>query len=81
MRTTFEIDEDVLARVKIRAKHQRIPAGRLISEMLRQQLDRPPEIVMTNGIPVLKARKPGVTVNEAEVNAFLEELLREESGL
>ena len=81
MRTTVEIDDDVLVRVKIRAKYEHLPAGRVISNLLRRQLDQPPNIVMTNGIPVLKSRNPGESVPNSQVSEFMDSLLREESGL
>jgi hypothetical protein len=79
VRTTIEIDDEVLDRIKIRARHQHIPAGRLISELLRQQLDQPPNIIVTNGVPVLQGGQSGVT--EAQTRTMIEELLRDESGL
>jgi hypothetical protein len=81
MRTTLEIDDEVLERIKRRARHQHIPAGRLISDLLRQQLDQPPNIVITNGIPVLQGRKSGGVVSEKQAATMIEELLRQESGL
>lgn len=38
MRTTLDIDEDVLAAVKELARRRRLPAGRMVSQLLRQGL-------------------------------------------
>jgi Arc/MetJ family transcription regulator len=38
MRTTIDIDDDILAAVKERARLQRHSAGKVVSELLRQAL-------------------------------------------
>jgi Arc/MetJ family transcription regulator len=38
MRTTLDIDDDVLAATKERARLRRISAGKMVSELLRQAL-------------------------------------------
>lgn len=38
MRTTLDIDEDVLAAAKELARHQRTSTGRMVSRLLRQGL-------------------------------------------
>ena len=81
MRTTLEIDDVVLERVKLRAKHERLSAGRLISELVRRQLDAPPNIVITNGVPVLRGRASDPMITVEQTNEMLAALLREESGL
>jgi hypothetical protein len=81
VRTTIEIDDEILDRIKTRARHQHIPAGRLISELLRQQLDQPPNFVVTNGVPVLQGGKPGAIVTEVQTRSMIEDLLRDESSL
>ena len=42
MRTTLDIDEDVLQAVKELGRRQRKTAGQLLSELARQALVRPP---------------------------------------
>lgn len=42
MRTTLDIDEDVLQAAKERARRENKTAGRLISELLRQAMLYPP---------------------------------------
>ena len=81
MRTTVDIDADLLEHIKGRAKYEHLPCGRIISNLLRQQIEQPPRIVMTNGIPVLRSRNPGATLPASQVQEFMDTLLNEESGL
>jgi predicted CopG family antitoxin len=81
MRTTVEIDDDILERIKVRAKREKRSAGRVISDLLKLQLDQPPDITMKNGIPVLRASRPAKVITSEDVDAMMEELLREEAGL
>lgn len=81
MRTTIDIDDAVLERVRLRAKHERVSTGRMVSELVQRQLDTPPDIVVVNGLPVLRNRKPGSVVTMGQANEMLDELLRAESGL
>jgi hypothetical protein len=41
MRTTLDIDDDVLQAAKERAKRERKTAGQIVSELLRQALSAP----------------------------------------
>lgn len=63
MRTTLDIDDDVLAAVKELAKARDTTAGRIISELARTALTRPltPEMRHRNGFPVLPTRGGLVT--------------------
>lgn len=42
MRTTLDIDDDVLQAAKERARRERKTAGEVVSELLRQALTAPP---------------------------------------
>ena len=60
MRTTLDIDEDVLLAAKDLAALRRSTAGRVLSELARQALspsDAEPDLVR-NGVPLLPER-PG----------------------
>jgi Ribbon-helix-helix protein, copG family len=81
MRTTIEIDDQVLERVKRMAKYEKRSTGRVVSDLLRQQLDQPPEIIIKNGIPVLCGSRPPKVITSDDVDAMMDELLREEAGL
>jgi len=89
MRTTLDIDDDVLAAAKALAERRKTTAGRVISELARQALTRPARaageaetrggFLFENGWYVLPSRG-GVVTNEliAEIE---EELDREDAGL
>ncbi len=59
MRTTLDIDPDVLHIAKEMAALRRTTAGKVLSELARQGL-RPPDVTPStrNGVPLLSAR-PG----------------------
>jgi hypothetical protein len=61
VRTTLDIDDDVLQAVKEIAEVRRVTAGEALSALVRQALtpDRPAGA--RNGIPVLPRRSPKAT--------------------
>ena len=64
MRTTLDIDDDILAAAKERAAAQNTTAGRIISELARQALTRRVDIdrlPVRNGFPALPKRGGVVT--------------------
>jgi len=64
MRTTLDIDDDILAAAKELAAGRNTTAGRIISELARQTLTRAPDdgaITMRNGVPQLPHRDAVVT--------------------
>lgn len=73
MRTTLDIDEDVLQAAKELASLQKKTAGRVLSELARKAL-RPTSTEETrNGVPILPPR-PGATVVTPEtVERLLED--------
>jgi hypothetical protein len=73
MRTTLEIDDDVLLAAKAIAGQSRKSLGKVVSEMARQALKRPPPGQMRNGIPLLADGK-NTPVTLAEVNALRDEV-------
>ena len=59
MRTTLDLDEDILQAAKDLAAIQKSTAGRVISELVRQALTRlPAKSTLRNGVPLLPPR-PG----------------------
>ncbi len=74
MRTTLDIDQDVLHIAKEMAALRKTTAGKVLSELARQGL-RPPEVTPSsrNGVPLLPAR-PG----ERPVSMELVNRLRDE---
>jgi len=71
MRTTLDIDDDVLAAAKEIASKERKTAGKIISEMFRHGIhaertagsspDSQSEFIMKNGIPVFPSRGEVIT--------------------
>lgn len=59
MRTTLDIDEDILLAAKEMAARQRTSTGRALSELARQALGpSDAELAIRNGVPLLPKR-PG----------------------
>lgn len=59
MRTTLDIDDDVLQAAKELAESRRTTAGRILSELARKALESPKASRARNGVPVLPRRPPG----------------------
>jgi hypothetical protein len=58
MRTTLDIDEDVLQAAKELAASRRRTAGQVISELARKGLEPAHRSRVRNGVPVLPRRPP-----------------------
>lgn len=81
MRTTLDIDDDLLHAAKELARREGASAGTIVSRLLRQSLtgvDRSATIPAQAGIAGFSpfAAKPGVVTSLAQVNA-----LREAEGI
>ena len=59
MRTTLDIDDDILQAVKELASNRGATAGRVLSELARQALEPTEAPVIRNGVPLLRRRPPG----------------------
>jgi hypothetical protein len=59
MRTTLDLDADVLQAAKEMASVQGTTAGRVISDLVRKALEPSPSPRMRNGVPVMPSRGPG----------------------
>ena len=72
MRTTLDIDNDVLAAVKEKARKERKSAGRVISNIVREALTGPrsgageEKFVYKNGLKVLASRGEVITLEHVE---------------
>ncbi|HEY1243372.1 MAG TPA: CopG family transcriptional regulator [Hyphomicrobiaceae bacterium] len=77
MRTTLDIDDDVLQAAKERARAEGKTAGQVVSELIRQALTQPRDrldmsrIQVVDGIPVLPSR--GTVVTQEQVQRLIEE--------
>lgn len=69
MRTTLDIDEDVLQAAKELALARRVSAGRVLSELARSALrPSPASLEVRNGVPVLPPQPGASLVTLEEVN-------------
>ena len=60
MRTTLDLDEDVLQAAKELAAVHRVTAGRMVSDLVRKALTPTgPVLKIRNGVPLLPPRPPG----------------------
>lgn len=63
MRTTLDLDEDVLQAAKELAAVHRVTAGKMVSNLVRKALTPPgPVLKMRNGVPLLPPRPPGSAI-------------------
>jgi hypothetical protein len=74
MRTTLDLDQDVLLAVKGLATTQRKSAGKVLSELARQALRPKGGVSLHNGIRVLPKIKGGTPVTMELVNRLRDEL-------
>ena len=73
MRTTLDIDDDVLRAAKALAETRKKTAGQVISELARQALQPKTSWTLRNGVPVLP-RVPGARVmTDADIRRWLDE--------
>lgn len=75
MRTTLNIDNDVLETVKAVASRDRKPLGTVVSEMLRRAVEPPATASrrMRNGIPLFPVAPNARVVSPDVVRELLEE--------
>jgi len=74
MRTTLDIDEDILQSIKELALRRGTTAGRIISDLARAALSAPRRSAKTrNGVPLLPRRKGARLVTPEMVNQLRDE--------
>jgi len=73
MRTTLNIDDDILAAARAMAEQQHRSIGDVVSELVRTALYRPQAAADRNGIPLLPVRKPAAVVGLDLVSALRDE--------
>jgi hypothetical protein len=59
MRTTLDIDDDILRAIKEIASSRGATAGKVLSELARQALEPAELPLIRNGVPLLPRRSPG----------------------
>ena len=74
MRTTLEIDDDLMLTVKEIAHQRKTTAGSVVSNLLRESLQpKSFELEYEDGIPMLPRRPNGPVVTTELVNRLLDE--------
>ena len=74
MRTTLDLDEDVLQAAKELAAAQGTTAGRVVSDLVRKALAPSRSSRLRNGVPLLPARRRGSPpITMAAVNRLRDE--------
>ena len=73
MRTTIDIDDDVLAAAKAIARQKNQTMGKVLSELVRNSLRPPAASAERNGVPLLPVRHPNAIVTLDVVNALRDE--------
>ncbi len=74
MRTTFDVDADVLESIKLAAQRQRKTAGQLVSELLRSALLPVTPKPDSTGLPFMPIQPGASSATLASVNALRDEL-------
>jgi hypothetical protein len=73
MRTTLNIDNDLLAFARTLARQQKTSTGSIISGLAKEALAYKREIQVVKGVPVFAKPRKGVKVTLALVNRLSEE--------
>ena len=74
MRTTLDLDEDILDAAKELASQRGTTAGRVISDLVRKALQTPTEsLPIRNGVPLLPRRPGAMRVTMKHVNELRDE--------
>ena len=75
MRTTVDLEEDVILAAKEIARHRGVSIGKVISELARQALARPGASTTRNGIPLFPLQPGAQVITPEFVNQLRDELL------
>ena len=73
MRTTLDLDEDVVLAARELAKRRHISIGKAISELARQGVTRVQQGSVRNGVPLIPVSKSGSIVTLELVNQLRDE--------
>jgi hypothetical protein len=73
VRTTLDLDDDLLQAAKEIAERRRTTAGRVVSDLLRAALRPAKPVRIRNGVPLLDLGAGAPIVTEALVNQLLDE--------
>jgi hypothetical protein len=73
MRTTLDIDNDVLQAAKELGEMKKKTAGKILSELARQALEPKRTYRVRNGVPILSHRPGAPLITSADVRRWLDE--------
>ena len=73
MRTTLDLDDDLLKAARGLARQRGMTLGQTISELARQSLPKEEAEVVRNGIPLLPRRAVAVKIDMELVNRLRDE--------
>ena len=73
MRTTINLDDDILEQVKQYADSRSVALGRAASDLIRRGLSSPVQTKLVNGIQVVVLPEGSPKVDSTRVKALLEE--------
>ncbi len=74
MRTTLDVEEDVLLAAKEIAKQRGETLGRVLSELARQTLTKRDPLSKEHGVPLFPVRRDGGVVTLELVNRLRDEM-------
>lgn len=72
MRTTLDLDEDILEAAREIARSRRRSIGAIVSELARAGL-RPADVEMIEGLPVIRARSGSIVITSEMIARALDE--------
>jgi Arc/MetJ family transcription regulator len=73
MRTTINLDDDVLRDVKEYADHRSVALGKAVSDLVRRGLNTPVQTKLVNGLHVVVLPTGSPKIDEARVKHLLED--------
>lgn len=73
VRTTVDIDDDVLRAAKELAEMRGVTAGKMLSDLARQALAPPRAYRERNGVPIVPRAAGGRVITNADVRRWLDE--------
>ncbi len=73
MRTTLEIDDDVLSAAKKLSAKRGLPTGKVLSELARQAMNKKKNPKTRNGVPLFPRNPGGKAVTMGLVNRLRDE--------
>ncbi len=73
MRTTLNLDDDVIQQVKQYAESRSVALGRAVSDLVRRGLTNPVRTQVVNGVQVVVLPQNSPTVDSERVKRLLED--------